>query len=88
LAIGLPNHPSYTSNHAAISTTVARVLGRIFPSERNRLAAMADEAGLSRIYGGIHYRFDKTAGEQIARKVSALALRRDVREHLPFPVKP
>jgi len=49
---------------------------------------MADEAGLSRIYGGIHYRFDKTGGEEIARKVSALALRLDVREHLPFPVKP
>lgn len=88
LAIGLPNHPSYTSNHAAISTTVARILGSVFPRERRRLAAMADEAGLSRIYGGIHYRFDKTAGEEIARKVSALALRRDVRGHRPFPVKP
>jgi len=88
LAIGLPNHPSYTSNHAAVSTTVARILGSIFPRERERLAAMADEAGLSRIYGGIHYRFDKTAGEEIARKVSALARRLDVRGHRPFPVKP
>jgi hypothetical protein len=88
LAIGLPNHPSYTSNHAAISTTVALILGSIFPPERNRLAAMADEAGLSRIYGGIHYRFDKTAGEEIAWKVSALALRLDVRGDRPFPVKP
>jgi membrane-associated phospholipid phosphatase len=88
LAIGLPNHPSYTSNHAAISTTVALILGRSFPSERKRLAAMADEAGLSRIYGGIHYRFDKTAGEKIARKVSALALRLDVRGHRPFRLKP
>jgi membrane-associated phospholipid phosphatase len=87
LPIGLPNHPSYPSNHAAISTTVALILGRIFPSERNRLAAMADEAGLSRIYGAIHYRFDKTAGEEIARKVSALARRLDVRGHRPFPVK-
>src|SRR6267142_2671809 len=88
LAIGLPNHPSYTSNHAAISTTVARILGSVFPRERKRLAAMADEAGLSRIYGGIHYRFDKTGGEKIARNVSALALRLDVRGHRPFPVKP
>ncbi len=88
LAIGLPNHPSYPSNHAAFSTTVALILGSIFPSERNRLAAMADEAGLSRIYGGIHYRFDKTGGEEIARKVAALALQLDVRGHRPFPVKP
>jgi hypothetical protein len=88
LPLGLPNHPAYPSNHAAVSTTTARILGSIFPSERNRLAAMADEAGLSRIYGAIHYRFDKTAGEEIAQKVSALALRLDVRGHRPFPVKP
>ena len=74
LSIGLPNHPSYTSNHAAVSTTNALILGRIFPSQAGRLAALADEAGESRLYGGIHYRFDKTAGEEIARHVAALAL--------------
>jgi membrane-associated phospholipid phosphatase len=74
LSIGLPNHPSYTSNHAAVSTTIALILGRVFPSEASRLAAMAEEAGLSRLYGGIHYRFDKTAGEEIAHHVTAWAL--------------
>jgi len=88
LSIGLPNHPSYTSNHAAVSTTTALILGSIFPSEAGRLAAMADEAGLSRLYGGIHYRFDKTAGEDIARNVAALALRLDVNGHEAFALKP
>jgi membrane-associated phospholipid phosphatase len=87
LSIGLPNHPSYTSNHAAISTTIALILGSIFPSKRNRLAAMAEEAGLSRIYGGIHYRFDKTAGEEIARKLSGLALRLDVHPERPIEAR-
>ena len=32
--------------------------------------AMADEAGLSRIYGGIHYRFSVDAGLQQGRKVA------------------
>ena len=88
LSIGLPNHPSYTSNHAAVSTTTALILGSIFPSEAGRLAAMADEAGLSRLYGGIHYRFDKTAGEEIARNVAALALQLDVNGHEAFALKP
>jgi PAP2 superfamily protein len=88
LSIGLPNHPSYPSNHAAVSTTNARILGSIFPSEAGRLAAMADEAGLSRLYGGIHYRFDKTAGEEIARNVAALALQLDVNGHEAFALKP
>jgi len=37
---------------------------------------MADEAGESRLYAGIHYRFDKDAGLRIARQVAALVLRR------------
>ncbi len=88
LSIGLPNHPSYPSNHAAVSTTSALILGSIFPPETGRLAAMADEAGLSRLYGGIHYRFDKTAGEEIARNVTALALQLDVNGQEGFVLKP
>jgi membrane-associated phospholipid phosphatase len=32
-------------------------------------------AGLSRIYGGIHYRFDVDAGREIGRGAAAVALR-------------
>jgi membrane-associated phospholipid phosphatase len=88
LSIGLPNHPSYPSNHAAVSTTNALILGNIFPSEAGRLAALADQAGLSRLYGGIHYRFDKTAGEEIARNVAALAFQLDVNGQEKFVLKP
>jgi membrane-associated phospholipid phosphatase len=88
LAIAVPNFPSYPSNHATVSTTVALILGSIFPSEAGRLSAMADEAGESRLYGGIHYRFDKTAGEALARKVAALALQLDVNGREPFAVRP
>ncbi|HTJ24171.1 MAG TPA: vanadium-dependent haloperoxidase [Gemmatimonadaceae bacterium] len=76
--IGRPQHPSYPSNHACMSGTAAYVLGALFPAEAARLAAMADEAGESRLYAGIHYRFDKNAGLGIARQVAALALARDV----------
>jgi PAP2 superfamily protein len=88
LAIGLPNHPSYPSNHAAVSTTVSLILGSIFPSDAGRLAAMADEAGESRLFGGIHYRFDKTAGEEIARNVAALARQLDVNGREAYALKP
>ena len=29
----------------------------------------AEEAGMSRIYGGIHYGFDNTAGQEVGRAV-------------------
>ena len=82
LAIGLPNHPSYPSNHAVISGTAANVLSNVFPAERERLGALANEAAMSRIYGGIHYRFDADAGLEMARKLAALALEVDARSGL------
>ena len=76
--IGRPNHPSYPSSHGCYSGASAYVLGALFPSEADRLAAMADEAGESRLYAGIHYRFDKDAALGIAHHVAALALARGV----------
>ena len=73
--IGRPNHPSYPSSHACSSGAAANVLASLFPEDAAQLAQMADEAGESRLYAGIHYRFDKDAGLQIGRQVAALALR-------------
>ena len=70
--IGRPNHPSYPSAHACYSGAASYVLGALFPADAAQLAAMSDEAGESRLYAGIHYRFDKDAGLGIARQVAAL----------------
>jgi hypothetical protein len=72
--IGLPNHPSYPSNHSCDSGAAAEVLGSYFPTQRGALRAMAIEAGESRIDGGLHYRFDLEAGLAIARGAAAAAL--------------
>jgi membrane-associated phospholipid phosphatase len=87
LPIGLPNFPSYPSNHAAISAGMARVLGDAFPAESARLDALADEAALSRVYGGIHFRFDGEAGLTLGRTIAAWALQHDVEGHQPFVLR-
>lgn len=73
--LGLPNFPSYTSGHATFSGAAARVLGHFFPKEAAKLKAMADEAAMSRVYGGIHYRFDGTRGVEHGEKIADLAIR-------------
>jgi membrane-associated phospholipid phosphatase len=73
LPIGLPNHPSYPSGHSCLTGAMMATLSDAFPSERERLEAMVEEAGLSRVYGGIHYRFDIEAGRQIGRAAAGLA---------------
>lgn len=74
--IGVPNHPSYPSNHACLSTAAAKVLAHFFPQDRERLEQIGDEARVSRIYAGLHYRFDVDAGEEIGAKVAATAIAR------------
>jgi hypothetical protein len=84
LAVGLPNFPSYPSNHATLSAAMTVVLGDRFPAEKRRLDALADEAAMSRLYGGIHFRFDSDAGLRLGRQVGAWALQHDVVGHRPF----
>jgi len=74
LSIGLPNFPSYPSNHAALSAAMARILGSFFPAERRRLDGLANQAALSRLYGGIHFRNDNNTGLRLGRSVAAWAL--------------
>jgi hypothetical protein len=76
-AIGLPNHPSYTSNHACLSGAAALVLANEFPADRAEMERQVQEAVVSRYYAGLHYRFDGEAGLEVARKVAALALDTD-----------
>lgn len=84
VAVGLPNFPSYPSNHASLSAAMTVVLGDRFPAEKRRLDALAEEAAMSRLYGGIHYRFDNDAGLRLGRQVGAWALQHDVVGHRPF----
>lgn len=73
-ATGIPNFPSYTSGHASFSGAAAILLGHIFPDRASDLLRQADEAALSRLYGGIHYRFDNDKGKESGMKIGQLAI--------------
>jgi hypothetical protein len=86
-AIGLPNHPSYPSNHACLSGAAALILADVFPAQRKEMERQMLEAVESRYYAGLHYRFDGDAGLKIAGEVASLALGRDreLRGQLQIP---
>ncbi|MCC7505937.1 MAG: phosphatase PAP2 family protein [Saprospiraceae bacterium] len=73
---GLPNFPAYTSGHSTFSATGATVLGHLFPSKAATFNAWADEASLSRLYGGIHYRMDCEAGLLCGQVIGGFAVDR------------
>lgn len=74
MPIGLPNFPAYPSGHSSFSGAAEVVLSAFFPADAAELHRFAEENGLSRIYGGVHYDFDNTAGLEIGRRIAPLAL--------------
>jgi hypothetical protein len=78
-----PNFPSYDSGHSTFSGTASVILASIFGPNTHftvgsddmpgytrsftSFAQAADEAGFSRIVGGIHFEFDNTAGLHAGR---------------------
>ena len=96
--ITTPNHPSYISGHSGIAGAAATVLGGLVGDSQNfclTAAAMtrcwdsfsgaAQEAADSRLWGGIHWRFDNEAGLALGQQVGAYALASRTFHAVPEP---
>jgi len=72
-----PNHPSYPSGHSCASAAAGAVLSYLFPDRTDEVQGWVVQAGLSRMYAGIHYRFDIEAGQTLGRNVGNLVVNAD-----------
>jgi membrane-associated phospholipid phosphatase len=73
--VGLPNIPADPSGHSTFSAAAAEVLPYVFPQAAAELDRMKDEAGMSRMYGGIHYRSDIDHGKAHGIRVGEFVVR-------------
>jgi hypothetical protein len=71
-----PNFPAYISGHSTLSGASSVVLTAFFPDDAATLRAQAEEAAVSRLYGGIHWRSDNEVGLEAGRKIGDLAVER------------
>ena len=78
-SVSLPNFPSYPSGHACSAGAFDAVLGHFFPLERAEFKRIAEEQAMSRLYGGIHYRFDNDGGLVLGRVVALHDVERERR---------
>lgn len=67
---GIPNFPAYVSGHSTFSAAAAGVLSYLFPAGETYFKEQAEEAALSRMYGGIHYRKDSMVGLDLGYDVA------------------
>ena len=72
-----PNYPSYPSGHGCGSGAISAVLADQFPAYADFILGRATEALESRMWAGIHFRFEmavgRKMGEAVAEKVIAHA---------------
>jgi membrane-associated phospholipid phosphatase len=70
----IPNFPAYVSGHSDFSAAAAAVLSYLFPANASYFNAQAQEAAMSRLYGGIHYPSDINAGLTHGQRIAAYTL--------------
>jgi hypothetical protein len=71
---GIPNFPSYTSGHSNFSSAAAAVLTYLLPDRGTKFTDLAQQASLSRLYGGIHTRQDIQVGQTTGAAVGHYAV--------------
>ena len=74
--LATPASPGHVSEHSALSTAAATVLGHVYPDTAERFRAQAAEAGRSSIYGGIQFPFADEAGRTMGEQVGDLVVKR------------
>ena len=78
--IPTPFFPSYVSGHSAFSGAAAEVLAHLFRERADQFRAKAEEAAMSRLYGGIHFRSDNDVGLRMGRDIGRLVVERAKRD--------
>lgn len=74
--VAVPQSPSYPSEHSAASAAAAGVLAWFFPDKASAYEGMAEEAGLSRVFAGVQFPSDHTAGMELGRQVAQEVIQR------------
>lgn len=71
-----PPFPSYVSGHSTTSGAASELLSAFFPGEEQQLRGWAEEAAVSRLHGGIHFRTDNEVGLTLGNKIGRVAANR------------
>lgn len=85
---GTPRHPAYPSGHSTYSGAASELLSFFFPDYREELDRLADNIGIARLWAGVHWRSDHTAGNKLGRTVACLVIDQLKRSGIPLVPPP
>jgi PAP2 superfamily len=67
---GTPRHPAYPSGHSTYAGAASEMLSFFFPDYTAEFDKLADNAGMARLWAGIHWRSDHEQGMRLGRCVA------------------
>jgi hypothetical protein len=67
---GTPRHPAYPSGHSTYAGAASEMLSFFFPDYTAEFDKLADNAGMARLWAGIHWRSDHEQGVKLGRCVA------------------
>jgi membrane-associated phospholipid phosphatase len=85
---GTPRHPAYPSGHSTYSGAASELLSFFFPDYRAEFDRLADNIGMARLWAGVHWRSDHTAGNKLGRTVACLVIDQLKRSGIPLVPPP
>jgi hypothetical protein len=71
-----PKHPSYPAGHGTYVAAADTVLRHFFPEDESEYGYLVSEVNNARVWAGVHFREDMTAGNVIGREVAEAILLR------------
>jgi len=85
---GTPRHPSYPSGHSTYAEAANELLAWFFLDYREEPNRLADNAGMARLWAGIHYRSDHyrsdhVHGKRLGRAVACMVIAQLEGSHIP-----
>ena len=85
--VGLPNFPSYTSGHSTFSAAASDVLSYLFPNGATYFDAQKEEAAISWLHGGVHFRTDIEVGKTHGKRIGDCTIRFATRDGADGPLR-
>ena len=83
---GTPRHPAYPSGHSTYSGAASEMLSFFFPDYRREFDRLADNAGMARLWAGIHWRSDHVEGMKLGRCVACIIIEQLRNSGIPLAV--
>ena len=86
-AVNSPATPSYPCEHSVTAAAAATVLAYFFPESADSILGLAKQASQSRIYAGLQFPSDVTAGWKIGEEVAMKVIAEAKKDGADIPYK-